>query len=210
MDDEDLANKSFYKYVKRICEHNQLWKRIDVWDKAKEYFNWKSTHSVKYSGYLLNHTKKLAVDIKVYYKQSKALNQSKRDVTIDLLPVLTETSGGMQMALFDGASFESTEELDGAWCGDLLQIVEELPKKYQLINCCFAEIWSKARYCLSKFGTDKHGYILKNKEGEKYQCVEYNVLQQCGPVRYVKVAEDEKGVNFVAEVAHKKPSETIL
>ena len=29
------------------------------------------------------------------------------------------------MALFDGLSADSTEELVGEWCGNLLQIVEE-------------------------------------------------------------------------------------
>ena len=47
--------------------------------------------------------------------------------TIDALPVLTETGKGAQMAFFDGVSVDSTEELAGTWCGDLLQILEALP-----------------------------------------------------------------------------------
>ena len=46
------------------------------------------------------------------------------DVAIDLLPVLTETGGGAQMAFFDGISVETTEKLAGKWCGDLLQYVK--------------------------------------------------------------------------------------
>jgi hypothetical protein len=135
-DEGDLKSKSYYDKVKFIEDNSKLWNRIDVWDEAGEYFDWENTHSVAYSGYLLNHTQKLAIDLADYYKQSKSLfGRDKIITTIDAVPVLTETGGGTQMALFDGVSTDSTEELAGTWCGDLLQIANEQPDDYKRINC---------------------------------------------------------------------------
>jgi hypothetical protein len=203
INNKDLASKSYCKEVKLIGENNKLWKRINVWDEAIKYFKMEKTNFVKYSDYLLNHTKKLAVDLKDYFEQSKFLSKKKDGIAIDLLPALTETGGGLMMAFSDGASFETTEELDGAWCGDLLQIVDKLPKEYEVINCCFADIWSRAEYYYQKLGADKDGYILKNEAGEKYKCVVYNLLQQRSPARYVKAVEDEKGIEYVTEKCEK-------
>jgi len=141
----------------------------------------------------------MAINLADYREQSKSFNSSKQEIIIDAVPVLTETGGGTMMALFDGASIESTEKLIGTWCGDLLQIVDELPEKYEVINCCFAEIWYKARLYYYTFGTDKNGYILKSSTGEKYECVSYNIDQMRGPVMYVKVEEDEEGIKYVTE-----------
>jgi flagellar capping protein FliD len=193
MNNEDLINKSYYEAVKSIGENNKIWKKIDVWDKAKEYFDWEKTHSVEYSGYLLNHTKKQAVDLADYYKQSKGLSSLKKDIVIDAVPVLTETGGGTMMALFDGASIETTENLAGTWRGDLLQIVDELPKNYNIINCCFVDMWSRARYCCSAFGIDDKNYILKNNAKERYQGTMYNINQERDLARYIKVSKDENG-----------------
>jgi hypothetical protein len=201
---EDLASKSYLKNVKFIGKNNKLWKKIDVWDKAEKYFNWEETLSVKYSGYLLNHTQKLAVNLADYYEQSKSLNSYKEEVIIDVVPVLTETGGGTIMALFDGASAESTEELIGAWCGDLLQIVDELPEKYKVINCCFAEIWHKARLYYCTFGTDKDGYVLKNNTGERFLCVSYSIRQKRSQLRYVKVEKQKKEIKYVTEFKSKQ------
>jgi len=201
---KDLESKSYYEKVKFIGENNKLWKKIKVWDEAKKYFNWEKTHSVEYSGYLLNHTKKMAIDLADYREQSKTFNKRKQEIIIDAVPVLTETGGGTMMALFDGASIESTEKLIGTWCGDLLQIVDELPEKYEVINCCFAEIWDKARLYYYTFGTDKNGYILKNSTGEKYKCISYNINQTRGPVMYVKAEEDEEGIKYVTEFTSKQ------
>jgi hypothetical protein len=65
------------------------------------------------------------------------------EYAIDLIPVLTETGGGAIMAFLDGIAEETTEQLAGGWCGDLLQIVDRLPDDYSLINCCFADSYSK-------------------------------------------------------------------
>jgi len=195
---KNLINKSYYKAVKSIGENNKTWKRIDVWDKAIKYFKRKKTDSVEYSGYLLNHTKKQAVDLADYYEQSKGLSLYKEIIVIDAVPVLTETGGGTMMALFDGSSIETTENLAGIWCGDLLQIVDELPKKYSLINCCFADMWNRARYCCSAFGVDNDGYILKNKAKERYQGTMYNISQERDLARYIKVTKNENGETLLA------------
>jgi len=143
--------------------------------------------------------KKLAVNLTDYYEQSKSFNRSKEEIIIDVVPVLTETGGGTLMALFDGASNESTEKLIGTWCGDLLQIADELPKKYKVINCCFAEIWHKARLYYHTFGTDKKGYILKNSKGKKYECVSYDFNKTRGSAMYVKVEKLGKEVKYITE-----------
>ena len=113
------------------------------------------------------------------------------------------------MALFDGASAESTEKFIGTWCGDLLQIVDELPEKYEVINCCFAEIWHKTRLYYYAFGTDKDGYVLKNNAGERFLCVSYNIHQKRGPVMYVKVEEQEEGIEYVTEFMSKQDAEEV-
>jgi len=190
---EDLINKSYYEVVKSIGENNKIWKMIDVWDKAIKYFDGEKTHSVEYSGYLLNHTKKQAVDLADYYEQSRGINLHRENIAIDAVPVLTETGGGVMMALLNGASIETTEDLATTWCGDLLQIVDKLPKKYNVINCCFADMWNRARYCYSEFGMDNDGYILKNNAKERYQSVKHTLFQERGPARYIKLTKNEKG-----------------
>jgi hypothetical protein len=197
---EDLASKSYYKNVKFIDENSKLWKEIEVENKVQKYFNWEKTHSVKYSGYLLNHTKKLAVDLADYCKQSKGLSENNEKVVIDLVPVLTETGGGTVMALLAGTSIETTENLAGTWCGDLLQIVDELPKEYKVINCCFVEMWYRLRYCYIMFGTDKDGYVLKNDSGERYRCISYNCFGQSSSPRHVRANKMEGKIQFCAEI----------
>jgi hypothetical protein len=117
-----LTSKDFYmngndltsriEKIEFIDENSDLWKKIDVWEESYKYFNWEKTHSVPYSGYLLNHTKKLAVDLANYYELSISFNNNRENYTIDAIPVLTETGGGTMMAL-NGASIESTENLIG-------------------------------------------------------------------------------------------------
>lgn len=201
---DNLKSKSYYKEVQFIDKNHKLWKKIKVENKALKYFNWEKTHSVKYSGYLLNHTKKLAVDLADYYEQSKGFSERKEGVVIDVVPALTETGGGTKMAMLVGNSIETTENLAGSWCGDLLQIVDNLPKKYKIINCCFSDIWYKTRYYYFTFGTDKDGYILKNSKGKRYQCVCYNAIQDRGPARYVKASKKKEGIQFATELVRKR------
>ena len=186
MNSEEIRTKSYFDKIKFINENSKSWKKLDVWDEAEAFFDWETTHSVKYSGYLLNHTKKLAVDLADYYEQSKYYDKSIIELAIDLIPVLTETGGGTLMALFDGISAETTEELAGVWCGDLLQIVGELPDDYQLINCCFAGIWSRAQYCFYMFGTNNEGFLLSNDNGKLFEASSLNIRGKRSPECYLK------------------------
>ena len=181
--------------VKFIGDNNKLWKTIDVWDQAEEYFDWEYTHSVKYSGYLVNHTQRLAIDLADYHKQSKFLIRD-TVAAIDMVPVLTETGGGTQMALFEGVTIDSTEELDGTWCGDLLQIVDVLPKEYMLINCCFSEIWNRSSYCYHTFGTDEEDFLLKGNNCKRIEVAGLNVFGKRGLSANVKVKQNGTKIQF--------------
>ena len=119
------------------------------------------------------------------------------EYAIDLIPVLTETGGGAIMAFLDGVAEETTEQLVGGWCGDLLQIVDRLPDGYSLINCCFADMQSKVRYCYIKFGTNKNGFLLKNDNGDFCKVVGINIYGKRGHVSRVKVEETKDTYNFI-------------
>ena len=186
---ENYGNsKETEERIKFVADHRNQWKKMNVWKEAKTFFNWEITHSVKYEGVLLNHTQKLAIDLADYYRQSCCVNE----MTIDAVPVLTETGEGVHMAFFDGVFVESTEELAGTWCGDLLQIVDELPEGFQLINCCFAEIWSKAKYYYRQFGANEKGLVITNAEGKLYEAADLDFYFKRCPLTNVKVTIEEK------------------
>ena len=188
--------KIYYDKIKFIDDNSKSWKYIKVWDVAKKYFDWYNTYSVDYSGYLINHTQKQAVDLANYYEQSKYVNKGGILMTIDALPTLTETGYGTQHLFIDGLWVNSTEELAGKWCGDLLQIVDELPNDYQLINCCFAEIWSKARYCYRTFGVDKDGYLLSDSRGKLFESAGITFSLKRTKPCCMKVKADMNGVLY--------------
>jgi hypothetical protein len=144
----------------------------------------------------LNHTKKLAVDLADYFLQSKYSTKNGIDMTIDAIPVLTETGGGTPMAFSDGIPVETTEELAGTWCGDLLQITDDLPEGYTVINCCFAEIWSKAKDYYRKFGLNKDGYLLKNQDGELYEVVGLDFSFKRRTAKYMKVTIEDNKIKY--------------
>ena len=178
--------------VKFIENNVKRWKSIDVMDEAIDYFDWSNTHSVQYSGYLLNHTKKQAINLADYHRLSKFIHKTDMEMAIDLVPVLTETGGGTQMALYDGVSDDSTEELAGQWCGDLLQIMNESPEDYQIVRCCFAEIWSRVKYCYLTFGVNKADYLLKNSNGELFKSATLNLLHgKRMDMKYIKVERNK-------------------
>ena len=195
---EDLESKSYYDKIKFIDDNSALWSHIDVWNEANEYFDWENTRSVKYDGYLLNHTQKLAIDLADYHRQSKYTSQQGDVMAIDAIPVLTETGGGTAMALFEGVSNDSTEELAESWCGDLMQIIGELPEGYELINCCFAEIWSQCQSCYRLFGVDEKGLVLKDASGNRYEGSALNIYGKRGKSNYIKVEEMEDRIKYVS------------
>jgi len=191
-DDENIPDEKIGDKAKFIGENNKLWKSIDVWDEAQRYFDWEHSHSVKYCGYLVNHTKNLAVNLADYQEQSKFLGEDGQVMAIDLIPVLTETGGGTQMALFNGISIDSTEQLAGEWCGDLLQIVDDLPLNYKVINCCFAEVWNRTVYCYYTFGLDEQDFVIKDSSGKRIEVTDLSIFGKRGPPCYIK-AESSKG-----------------
>ncbi|MDR3108348.1 MAG: hypothetical protein LBU65_01495 [Planctomycetaceae bacterium] len=182
-DDEVLSEKPWYKKALFIGEQHKLWKRmsvVDVLNDAKRFFDYPESPTVKYSGFLINRTQKLAVDLADYFSRSIGTFNGGVNSAIDLIPVLTETGGGTAMALFDGLSSDSTEKYAGSWCGDLLQIVDTLPPKYELMPCCFACFLPRAYYLYKKFGVDKEYFILCDKNGTRYK---YAVLDIIGEHR---------------------------
>jgi len=187
--DEDLQKKNYYNKVKFIDDNNKLWKNIDVWDESATYFNRQEIYSVKYSGYLVNHTQKLAVDLGDYFVQSCYFSQDgKYLLAADALPVLTETGGGHYMLFYDGLSVKSTEELAGTWCGDLLQIVEILPEGYTIINCCFAEVWHKAKHCYYVFGIDEDCCVINDAGGKRFEATRLDYYGRRGASRHINVS----------------------
>lgn len=193
----EYESKSYAEKIKFIGENHNKWKHEDCWDEAVAYFDLKHTKEVRYNGFLINHTKKEAIDLKDYKEKSISMTSYGEIFLIDPIPPLTETGGGTEMALFDGCSAETTEHLVGHWCGDCLQIVEKLPEDYTVINCCFAEIWYRSRYCFHVFGTDKENFILKNDKGERHTITRYNPFsKKRAPICYVQVEKDDDGITF--------------
>jgi len=197
--DDNLKEKEGYDKVKLIVAYHKMWEHIDVWNVVCKYFDLENTKSVKYDGFLVNHTQKTAVDLADFYRQSVSLTDDGRNFVIDLLPVLTETGEGTQMALYEGLSFDSTEELAGTWCGDELQIVDDLPENYRPINCCFAEIWSRAYYCYDAFGLNQEGYLLNDSNQNLYEVTRLNLIGKRGSPRILKVEKTDGRIKFSAK-----------
>jgi hypothetical protein len=195
--DMDLQDNPSYDKVKFIGEKNKKWKLFNVWDKARRFFNWDKTHSTDYSGYLLNHTKRLAIDLNDYHEKSKGLLDSGECMAIDAIPPLTETGGGTDMALDEGVSADSTENLAGAWCGDMLQIVNELPQGFSLINCCFANSKYRVRYCYRTFGVDENSILIGDLSGKLYQAAGLNLFGKRGELCHIRVEVNAKKIRFI-------------
>lgn len=182
--------------VKFIAENHETWDEIGIsMDEINEFFDFDNSNSVKYDGFLINHSKKQAIDLKKYYEKSLLYDQKFRKYLVDLIPSLTETGTGIHagthMALFDGCSAEVTENLVGQWCGDLLEIVDQSPKDYDIINCCFAPVWERVRYCVKEFGFDKENFVLKNKNKDRFEAVKLSFILTKGRSSYIKIEYDE-------------------
>jgi hypothetical protein len=195
--DEGLGEDDWYDKVKFIGYDNEPWKMMNVRDEASEYFDWENTSSVKYSGYLVNHTKRRAVDLADYHSRSRFLNREGEFMAIDLVPVLTETGGGTARALADGLSADSTAKLSGAWCRNLLQIVDALPEDYVLIRCCFAEIWSRAHYCYRTFGVDKENYLWGGSDGDRFKGTVLKRGKERSLLYYIKIELTDNHIKYI-------------
>jgi hypothetical protein len=197
---DDLEEKDWFDKAKFIGDNHNRWNRIDVWKEALEYFDWKKTHCVKYNGYLLNHTQKLAVSLSDYFIRSMFWTKKRVLAAIDAIPPLAETGGGTRMAFFEGMAADSTEELAATWCGDLLQIVDELPGGYEPVNCCFVEMWDRAELCYDLFGVDESNYLLGDREGKRYECAKFGYDGERGRARHVKIELAEGKIRYIAEL----------
>jgi hypothetical protein len=174
--EEEGYDEKTISLMEFINSNSKRWKKIDVTDDSYKHFNWEKNKSVPYTGYLLNHTKNLAVDLSDYFNRSQYEAPDGLPVCIDAVPVLTETGGGTEMAFLAGVAVESTEWQKRSWCGDLLQISEELPSGFKLMECCFSDHQSKARYCYTCFGFDSDGFLLADNNGRRYKCASLNIF----------------------------------
>jgi hypothetical protein len=195
----DLQEKPYLDKVKFIEENCSHWERLNVLKDAIAYFSHGMTASVDYSGFLINHDKQVAVNLKNYYNSSKFFDNHGNLIAVDLIPVLTETGGGLHMAMLEGISAETTENLFTQWCGDLMQISDNVPAGYEIITCCFAEIWSRAEYCYTIFGTDSEDFVI-DRDKERYKVVGLALASNNHRVlRYVKVKKFDNGLLLQAE-----------
>lgn len=197
---ENLEEKDYSNKVKFIDDNSKLWKHIELWDEASEYFNWPETRSVKYSGYLLNHTQKLAVDLEDYFSKSHYWREDIECLmAIDAIPLLTETGGGTSILFrdYDGLSVDTTEDLSETWCGDLLQITDNLSDDFKVINCCFADAWHKVKHCYHTFGVDESGYVMKDTDGRRFEAVKLGLYGERGPSGYAKAELNRGKMEFI-------------
>ena len=208
---KSISEIPYYDRIKFIEENNKTWKRFSVWDEAITHFDLKYKLSVPYDGYLINHTKKLAVDLADYQTKARAMSLSggiDMEKCIDPIPVLTELSGssysgGARMAYLNGVSAQSTPELASSWQGDLLQITDSLQNGFDVIDCCFADVWEKANYCYKVFGLTDEGLI---KNGDSlYEAILMNIIGKRSGPHHVKVELTEDGYNFNAVNLRAKP-----
>ena len=193
---DDLPDQPYYDKAKYIGEQNKQWNWVSVWDKALAYFDWRNTKTVRYDGFLLNHSTKMGVDLKEYYKRSVWVNETGDSLAIDIVPFLTNT-GGSVMAYTDGVSAESTEKLAGSWCGDLLQITDSIPEGYEILNCCISEVWGKGKSLYRTYGVNEEGFILCGDGDKLYEAVSINLFGRRSEPGYIKVEVEGDKVRFV-------------
>jgi len=189
-----FSKKSNYDKKKKIGHLNNRWKDIVISDE-----NIRKNNSAIYKGYLINHTKKLAINLRKYYKQSvgdSTIIGSKDLFVIDAIPILTETGGGFTSALFAGITGDSTYKHRKKWCGDLLEIVNKIPRGYTVINFRFANIVDRYRYCCTKYGLDRDNYIL-NRNKKRLVGTKLTVFGGNDTKSYLKFNLLENHIEFV-------------
>jgi hypothetical protein len=181
--DPEIARKN----AKYITENSNNWTKVNVYKRAINFFNLDKTKSVLYKGFVVNHDKKLAINLDDYYNKSSLLTSSGVKFVVDLIPVLTETGGGIEMLLFKGAGTDTTEELAGTWCGDLLEIVDSAPTDYALVNCIITPYVGRLYYCYYNFGTDSNNYLFNNYKKVLFEAVPFNSYFERGSIHNIVV-----------------------
>jgi len=113
---------------------------------------------VSWTGYLVNHTRKMYIDVAKYYEISK-VNKN----CIDPLVVLTASNGAATL-FWDGFSENSAYSLLGYWFTDIIEWVGNRPENInELCNLEFCEFFWKTM--LDEWGITDDGYLAnKNRE----------------------------------------------
>ena len=112
---------------------------------------------VTWAGYLVNHTRKMYVDVAKYYEISK-INES----CIDPLVVLTASNGAATL-FWDGFSDNSAYSLLGYWFSNIVEWTDDRPENFnELCNLEFCEFFWQTMY--NEWGVTDDGY-LANKNG---------------------------------------------
>jgi len=187
-----------------ISENYATWNRTSIEHQAIKELKDNGKSAVEYTGYLINHTRKEAINLVDYYNCSKGLfwNETTEEfvTVLDPIPILTDMDRGHLLAFFDGIPANVTENLAGRWAGDLLERIEDVPaNEYTIIDCCFVNIYPRAKYCLSKFGIDEEGWLIANEKGELFEGVTLSFLGTRSPkVRFkMEIQEKDSGKRVV-------------
>ncbi len=197
---KDSEGKKHHDKIMFVGLSSFLWDYLDLCNEPYEYFNYENTLSVDYTGYLLNHTQNLAVDMEDYYRLSQICIQDiyMQDINtaIDLVAVLTQTGGGIGK-FYNGISVDSTENLSGEWCGDLLQITNSLPDGYQVIKCYFADALGRAMHCYKKFGANEDGYVVNDSSGKLFEAVKLDLWGRRKSTFKMKIEKIGDRIKFI-------------
>ena len=115
---------------------------------------------VSWSGYLVNHTQKMYIDVAKYYEMSK-INKS----CIDPLVVLTASNSAASL-FWDGFSENSAYSLLGYWFTNTIEWADNLPENMnEICNLEFCEFFWQT--VLDEWGTTIDDY-LANRHGEVF------------------------------------------
>ena len=116
--------------------------------------------AVSWTGYLVNHSRKMYVDVAKYYDISRIKNSC-----IDPLVVLAASNGAASL-FWDGFSENSAYSLLGYWFTDIIEWVDTMPENFnELCSLEFCEFFWKTM--LDEWGITDDGYIA-NKKGEVF------------------------------------------
>ena len=116
--------------------------------------------TVSWTGYLVNHSRKMYFDVAKYYDTSRINNHC-----IDPLVVLAASNGAATL-FWDGFSENSAYSLLGYWFTDILEWVDTKPGNFrELCSLEFCEFSWKVM--LDEWGITDDGY-LANRNGEVF------------------------------------------
>jgi hypothetical protein len=206
--------KKARKTAEYIAKNSKKWTKENVFEKAINFFDMDKTKSVLYKGFVVNHDKKLAINLEDYYNNSTLLMSSGEEYVADLIPVLTETGGGIDMLLFDGAGADTTDELASTWCGDLLEIVDSAPTEYELINCNITPLRARLYYCYYNFGLDSNNFLFKNVKKDLFEAVSCKFFLESGIIHNIvvekKVIPHDTNANYYAYEGEKEKVKLIF